>query len=195
MTLLPNIFTINQKLEPGAGKLLVAEPLLLDGIFARSVVLLVEHNEEGSIGYVLNKNSGFTIQQLLPAFKGFRTPVFLGGPVATNTLHFVYCGREAVLNSKKVHDNLFWGGDINELVSVMKKGILKQEDVRFFIGYSGWGKKQLEQELTRHYWIVCNLDREYLFSEDPEMLWKRSVVLLDKQYHFWLNVPKNPSLN
>ncbi len=195
MTLLPNIFTIKQKVEPKAGKLLVAEPLLLDGIFGRSVVLLVEHNDEGSIGYVLNKNSGFTIQQLLPAFKGFLIPVFLGGPVATNTLHFVYRSNEAVINSQKVDEGLFWGGDINVLANAMKKGLIKESDIRFFIGYSGWGKKQLEQELQKHFWVVSHLDMDYLFSEDPEMLWKRSVILLDKKYHFWLNVPKNPSLN
>lgn len=195
MTILPNIFKIKQKLEPSAGKVLIAEPLLLDGIFGRSVVLLVEHNEEGSMGYVLNKNSGFTIQQLLPKFKNFYTPVFLGGPVATNTLHFIYRSKEPLLNSKQVAPDIFWGGDIDELNSLLKKGQINEKDIRFFIGYSGWGKNQLKSELSKHYWVVSEAETEQIFEEDPKALWKRSVVLLDKKYHFWLNVPANPSLN
>ncbi|MCX7862742.1 MAG: YqgE/AlgH family protein [Bacteroidales bacterium] len=195
MTILPNIFKITQKIDPSAGRLLIAEPLLLDGIFARSVVLLTEHNDEGSLGYILNKNSGFTIQQLLPKFKNFYTPVFLGGPVATNTLHFIYRSKQALLNSKQIHDEIFWGGDIDELLKLMKNDIIKEKDIRFFIGYSGWGKNQLNEELSKHFWVVSKTDSEQVFEEDPKWLWKRSVILLDKKYHFWLNVPANPSLN
>ncbi len=192
---LPNIFKIKQKEEPSHGKILIAEPLLLDGIFGRSVVFLVEHGCEGSIGYVLNKNSGFTIQQLLPDFKNYYTPVFIGGPVATNTLHFIYKSHEQLTNSKKVSDNLFWGGDIKEILNCIKKGIIKEQNIKFFIGYSGWGKNQLSIELKKHYWVVSSICSEEIFVEDPKMLWKRSIVLLDKKFHFWLNIPSNPSLN
>lgn len=195
MTLLPNIFTIKQKIEPSAGKILIAEPLLLDGIFGRSVVFLVEHNNEGSLGYILNKNSGFTIQQLLPNFKKFSTPVFIGGPVATDTLHFIYKSKEALSNSKKIADEIFWGGDINDILASLKKGFIKEQDVRFFIGYSGWSKNQLNQELNKHFWVVSDIETEQVFEEDAQMLWKRSVILLDKKFHFWLNIPTDPSLN
>jgi putative transcriptional regulator len=195
MALLPNIFTIKQKEKPSHGKVLIAEPLLLEGIFGRSVVFLVEHNDEGSIGYVLNKNSGFTIQQLLPDFKNFSTPVFIGGPVATNTLHFIYKNHESLSNSKKVSEDIFWGGDIKDILNCLKKGIILEKNIRFFIGYSGWGKNQLNEELKKHYWVVSTISSEQIFEEDPKILWKRSIVLLDKKFHFWLNIPSNPSLN
>jgi putative transcriptional regulator len=195
MTKLPNIFTIKQKIPVGPGKILISEPLLMDGIFSRSVVLLVEHNDEGSLGYVLNKNSNFTIQQLLPDFKGFYTPVFIGGPVATNTLHFIYTHDKPLSNSKNIFSNVYWGGDINELLQMLKKGEIAEKDIRFFIGYSGWGKNQLQNEIKANYWVVTNPIKEQIFEENPQMLWKRSVILLDKKFHFWLNVPLNPILN
>ncbi len=195
MTKLQNIFTIEHKLSPQAGRFLVSEPLMNDGIFGRSVVLLTEHNEKGSVGYVLNKPSGFTIQQVYPLFKGYNWPVFIGGPVATNSLHFVYQSDSPIKNSILVRDKLFWGGEIEELFKALKENKIRSESIKFFIGYSGWAPNQLQTELEKNYWIVNEYDNSFIFNETPEMLWKRSVVLLDRKYHFWLNVPINPLLN
>ncbi|NSW44524.1 MAG: YqgE/AlgH family protein [Bacteroidales bacterium] len=195
MNKVPNIFSIKHNIEPSVGKFLISEPLLNDGIFGRSVVLLTEHNEEGTIGYVLNKASGFIISQLLPMFKGFSTPVYIGGPVATNTVHFIYRSSYPIKNSKSINNELFWGGDIKELLTLMKNNKINESNVRFFVGYSGWSKNQLNQELQKGYWLVSHFPISHIFEEDPSMLWKRSVIQLDRKYHFWLNVPINPSLN
>ncbi len=196
MTTLPNIFKISQRLKPGVGRVLISEPLMNEGIFGRSVVLLVENNADGTIGYILNKHSGFTIQQLLPLFKGFTSSVFIGGPVATNSVHFIYKAKENLLNSKKIGENLYWGGNINELHKMMVSNMIDPNDVRFFVGYSGWAKNQLNEELLKGFWIVNYFSKEVYFEDNAiSVLWKRNVVLLEKKFHFWLNIPVNPSLN
>lgn len=196
MTTLPNIFTIKQKLAPQAGRVLISSPLMNDGIFGRSVILLTEHNKHGSIGYILNKHSGFTIQQLLPLFKGFTLPVFIGGPVATNTVHFIYQSNEKLTNTIQIGENLYWGGNMNELLELMKSNKLNEKNVRFFAGYSGWERNQLNKELDKGYWVVNHFDKELYFDEkDASTLWKRNVILMDSKFHFWLNIPTNPTLN
>lgn len=196
MATLPNIFKITQKLKPEIGRVLISEPLMNDGIFGRSVVLLVENNDNGTVGYVLNKYSGFTIQQLLPLFKDITSSVFIGGPVAINTIHFIYRAKENLLNSKKIEEDLYWGGNINELYKMMVSKIINPNDVRFFVGYSGWSKNQLNEEISKGYWIVNYFDKEIYFEDnDISVFWKRNVALLDKKFHFWLNIPLDSSLN
>lgn len=195
MDKLPNIFKIKSKVLPSPGKYLISEPLMNDGIFGRSVILITEHGDTGSVGYVLNKPSGFIISQLLPLFKNFSSQVYIGGPVATNTIHFIYKSDIPISNSIQIDKNLFWGGDINELFEQMTLNKLSENDVRFFVGYSGWMKNQLQNELNNGYWIVSYFPIDHLFKEEISRLWKRSVLQLERKYHFWLNVPINPSLN
>lgn len=195
MNKLPNIFSIKSKISPSTGKYLISEPLMNDGIFARSVILLTEHNDFGSIGYVLNKPSGFIISQLLPQFKEFSSQVYIGGPVATNSVHFIYKADYSISKSVKIGNSLYWGGDINELLESIKLNRLNENNVRFFVGYSRWGKKQLDNELKSGTWIVSVFNENHLFEEEAKLLWKQSVMQLERKYHFWLNVPTNPSLN
>ena len=195
MNKLPNIFKIKSKILPSPGKYLISEPLMNEGIFGRSVIIITEHSEQGSLGYVLNKPSGFVISQLLPQFKNFSSQVYIGGPVATNTVHFIYKSDKPISKSVQIDEHLYWGGDINELLERMTSNKLTENDVRFFVGYSGWGKKQLQNELQNGYWIVYSFPISHLFEEDVSHLWKRSVLQLERKYHFWLNVPTNPSLN
>lgn len=195
MDKLPNIFKIKSKLLPSPGKYLISEPLMNDGIFGRSVILITEHGDMGTIGYVLNKPSGFIISQLLPMFKNFLSQVYIGGPIATNTVHFIYKSDKPISKSTQIEKNLYWGGDINELFEQMTSNKLSESDVRFFVGYSGWKKNQLENELNKGYWIVSHLPIDQLFEEEINGFWKRSVLQLGRKYHFWLNVPTNPSLN
>jgi len=195
MNHLQNIFKIKSKISPAPGKYLISEPLMSDGIFGRSVILLTEHSDEASLGYVLNKPSGFIISQLLPQFKNFSLPVYIGGPVATNTVHFIYKSDKPISSSVQIDEKLYWGGDINELLVQLSSNQLNENDVRFFVGYSGWGKNQLQKELNNGYWLVSSFPVNHLFEEEADLLWKRSVLQLERKYHFWLNVPKNPSLN
>lgn len=195
MNKLANIFKIKSNVLPSPGKYLISEPLMNDGIFGRSVILITEHGDMGTIGYVLNKPSGFIISQLLPMFKNFLSQVYIGGPVATNTVHFIYKSDKPISKSTQIDNNLYWGGDINELFEQMTSNKLSENDVRFFVGYSGWRKNQLENELNKGYWIVSHFPIDHLFEEEISRLWKRSVLQLGRKYHFWLNVPTNPSLN
>lgn len=196
MKKIPNIFKIKNTLAPKAGRILISEPLLNDGIFSRSVVLIAEHNEHGTVGYVLNKLSGFTLADILPQFKKITLPVYIGGPVATNTVHFIYKWFEPLTNSVKIVNNIYWGGDLNDLKEKLYSGVLNETNIKIFVGYSGWSRGQLNQEIRNNYWLVNELESyNDIFTEDNKLMWKRNVLRLDERYHFWINVPINPMLN
>src|SRR5690606_37981296 len=130
--------------------------------FSRSVVLLCEHNDDGSFGLVFNKPSILKINEILEDFDFLDLEGYVGGPVEQNTLHYVYCGKKELEGSIQIGENLWWGGDFEELVSRLKTGTFDLENIRFFLGYSGWAPGQLKDELTEDTWIICKeeVDRE-----------------------------------
>ncbi|MCX7954392.1 MAG: YqgE/AlgH family protein [Bacteroidales bacterium] len=196
MKKIPNIFKIKNTLPPKAGRILISEPLLNDGIFSRSVVLITEHNSRGTVGYVLNKLSGFTLKDILPDFKNITLPIYVGGPVATNTIHFIYKWFEPLTNSIKVVNDIHWGGHLEDLKDMLYSGSLNASNIKIFVGYSGWDKGQLDREIKNGYWVVSEIDSYTdIFDEDNKLMWKRNVLRLDEKYHFWVNVPLNPFLN
>jgi len=196
MKKLPNIFKIDNKLPPKKGRILISQPLLNDGIFARSIVLITEHNQNGTIGFVLNKLAGYTLREIFPEFKGIKLPVYIGGPVSTNSLHFIYKYNKPLPNSHHIIEDLYWNGNLKELKEYLYNNIFNETNIKFFIGYSGWAKGQLKQELENSFWIVNDIyDLNSIFTEDYRNMWKRNVIRLEKKYHFWLNVPLNPQLN
>ncbi|HHH53126.1 MAG TPA: YqgE/AlgH family protein, partial [Bacteroidetes bacterium] len=97
------------------GDLLVSQPFMVDGNFRRSVVLLVEYNEEGALGFILNRPIDFSVDELMPDFPDFNAQGYFGGPVATNTIHFVHKVGELLENSVEVYDGIYWGGDFEKL--------------------------------------------------------------------------------
>ncbi|MFL0684226.1 MAG: YqgE/AlgH family protein, partial [Algoriphagus aquaeductus] len=96
---------------PIPGNLLISEPFLQDENFVRSVVLLCEHNSEGSFGLVLNKPSILHLNELVEELAFLEAEVFVGGPVEQNTLHFIYFGEKVLEESIMIGDKLWWGGD------------------------------------------------------------------------------------
>lgn len=181
---------------PQAGDMLISEPFLQDENFVRSVVLLCEHNNEGSFGLVLNKPSILKLNELVEDFHFLDCEVYVGGPVEQNTLHFIYLGEKQIPGSLEIGKNIWWGGDFEQLVDKMKNEIIQQDSVRFFIGYSGWGSGQLEDELEENTWIICKteLDTEIL-ELTSEMLWKHLLKRMGGEFKVIANYPLDPRLN
>ncbi|HPQ22220.1 MAG TPA: YqgE/AlgH family protein, partial [Saprospiraceae bacterium] len=125
----------------GAGKLLVAEPFMMDSVFKRTVLLLCEHDQKlGSIGYILNKPLEVKLKNLIPELSDFNVPVHYGGPVATDTLHYVHTKGDVLDNSVDLGDGVYWGGDFSKLVFLIENKIITRKDIKFFLGYSGWSE-------------------------------------------------------
>src|SRR5687767_3484687 len=148
-------FKYRNKIKPEKGRLLISEPFLPDPNFERTVVLLCEHNEEGSFGFVLNKPSILKVNEVIEDIGGLENPVFVGGPVQQDTLHFIH-RNVSVPNAVQIANNVFWGGDFDNLLSLVDTKQITGIDLRFFLGYSGWGPGQLDSELEQDSWIVCD---------------------------------------
>ncbi|MBN7810844.1 YqgE/AlgH family protein [Algoriphagus sp. H41] len=181
---------------PQAGNLLISEPFLQDENFVRSVVLLCEHNAEGSFGLVLNKPSILHLSELVEELSFLENEVFVGGPVEQNTLHFIYFGEKSLEGSIAIGEHLWWGGDFESLVEHLKSGILDPHDVRFFIGYSGWGSGQLSDELGENTWIVCDHKVEpNVLENTPDELWRLLLKNMGGEFKVIANYPLDPRLN
>jgi putative transcriptional regulator len=139
-----DFFSIDNNKVAKQGRVLISEPFLNDTYFKRSVVLLTEHSEEGSIGFVLNKPVDLSVNDVLADFPEIDTEVSIGGPVNTNTIHYIHTLGDLIPNSVKVLDNLFWGGDFEVIKEMISEGRIKGSEIRFFLGYAGWSPKQLE---------------------------------------------------
>jgi putative transcriptional regulator len=191
---LPKIqnFLMNETLF--AGKVIVAEPFLGDPNFERSVVLVCEHNDEGSFGLVLNNVSKNTIGDVIDdIYVDF--PLFIGGPVEQNTLHFVHRLGHLIEDSIDLGNGIFWSGDFESVKSLLNIGSIKSEDIRFFIGYSGWGAGQLNNELAQNTWIISDINADLLFEEYTPQFWRTILKRMGGDYKILSNYPVDPRLN
>ncbi|MCX6231184.1 MAG: YqgE/AlgH family protein [Bacteroidetes bacterium] len=182
------------KVKPSQGKLLIAEPFTSDYYFKRSVILLAEHNEEGSYGMVFNKPLYINLNELIKDFPSIDAPLFLGGPVKTDSLFYIHKFPE-IINSIKINEELYWGGDIDIVKDMISSQQLNKDNIRFFVGYAGWSPKQLDEELRENYWVVSRVKTELLLNEPPSNIWNKVVVDLGDDYAHWVNFPVNPSMN
>ncbi len=181
-------------LRPSRGTLLISEPFIQDPSFERSVILLVEKNQMGSIGFILNQQLNIKIKDVLHHI-ALQQTIYKGGPVALDSLHFLYHGSKPIHNSLKVIDGLYWGGDINELTNIIANGDLLPENIRFYLGYSGWDSGQLEAEIEQKTWVVASASVDCVFNLDAKKLWKKTMQSLGGEFALLANSPLDPNLN
>lgn len=184
----------NENMAPRQGRILISEPLLNDSYFKRSVVLLTEHSENGSVGFVLNKPIDLTIQDVIKDFPEFDTKLYVGGPVGKDTVHYIHTLGELLPESVHVKDNIYWGGDFDRLKELISEGMVQPSQIRFFLGYSGWSPKQLEGEIENNAWLISEVDGNWIMSPDKDM-WKEVLNSMGNHYKIWTNCPENPALN
>jgi len=181
--------------EPVPGLLLISDPFLKDPNFMRTVILLCEHQEEGSFGFVLNRPYDQPLGELISDLEGSAIPVYYGGPVQLDTVHFLHKRPDLIEGGFEVTDGIYWGGDFETVVSLIKEGKLKASDIRFYIGYSGWGEGQLENELKEKSWITSEATKQLVFHKQAGMIWKDALKHLGGEYAQMTNYPIDPQLN
>lgn len=175
------------------GDILIAEPFMKDPNFKRTVVLLTEHNEEGSFGLVLNRPSLFGVNNMLHGFPKFRAQMFIGGPVGMDRLNFLHSYGEIIPNSQHVVDNLFWNGDYEALKQGIAEKRIMPHNIKFFVGYSGWGPEQVDDEMDERSWIISRGYRPIF--RNPEAMWRDILTKMGGKYKLVANYPEDPSLN
>ena len=142
-----NILNIkSNNIQPARGKILISEPLMGDFYFKRSVVLLAEHNEEGSFGLNMTKPLSAKFNESVRDFPDFETNLYLGGPVQSNNLFFIHTLGEQIEESHDKMKGLYWGGEIEQIKEMIKLGQLITDEIRFYIVYSGWASEQIDGE-------------------------------------------------
>lgn len=173
---------------------LIAEPGQNSQFFKRAIILLVEHNEEGTVGYVLNNLIDIKLDEIIPDFPNFPAVVSIGGPVSPNSIHFIHTLGNLVPDTHQVSDGLFWGGDFDAVKVLIEKNKITPRQIRFFIGYSGWGENQLDNELKENSWVVSELDVVQIMAGKDD-LWSRVVNQMGPRFKPWTIYPLNPTLN
>ena len=192
----PIDLSFKNKRAPKIGTVLISDPFLDEDFFRRSVVLLCNHNKDGSFGLVLNNYLNVDLHELEDSFPDIKARISVGGPVDTEHLFFIHSYGTQIEGSTPILDELYFGGDYEKLVELLKDDEDGKSKVRFFLGYSGWGKDQLKDELTENSWIVANniTETEILNTADDQ-LWKHCLEKQGKRFETISKFPLNPSEN
>ena len=182
-------------LNPVIGDVLISEPFMNDFYFRRSVILLIDHNEEGSLGVIINKRLTIPFNEIVQGFPEFNADVYLGGPVETNRIFFIHTVGEMIPDSHLISNGLYWSGNISVLKSMIKMDLIKPHEVRFYVGYAGWDGGQLRNELKANTWVVGRFTAQQLLRTMPGKMWSDFVKQIGKRYALWDKFPVNPSEN
>ena len=171
-----DIFKIqSNNVLPSRGRILISEPFLRDATFGRSVILLVDHTDEGSMGLVINKQLPLFLNDIIMEFKYLdEIPLYKGGPIATDTLFYLHTLS-----------------DIPDSISISKGLYL----IRFFLGYSGWDSEQLNNEIRENTWLVSEEEKSYLMKNNIKDMWRTALEKLGSKYETWSRFPQVPTLN
>ena len=177
-----------------SGNYLISEPFLEDESFSRSVVLLCDYSkEDGAFGLILNKRATILLKDVVEIDKPF--PIFVGGPVEHNTLHFIHVHGTKIEGSIDLGDGIYWGGDFEQISYMINDGLIKSTEIRFFLGYSGWAPGQLEEEMKENSWIVTNANSEEIFKLEDNAFWPSILKRMGGKYKLLANYPIDPRLN
>ncbi len=180
---------------PQKGSILISEPFLNDAQFRRAVVLLGEHNEDGSVGFVLNRLLTIKSNEVVPGLLDHDFPLYYGGPVEPNTLHFIHTVGDLIEGAQPIKDGIFWGGNIELVNDLLNQKVVKPEEFKFFVGYSGWAPGQLEEEIEEKAWWLGNAPASLMFNANPEQMWAKVVKNLNQDYAYMANSPEDPQWN
>ena len=182
-------------LNVATGDVLISEPFMNDFHFRRSVILIIDNNEEGSLGVIFNKRLTIPFNEIVQGFPEFKADVYLGGPVETDRIFFIHTIGEMIPDSYKISYGLYWSGNVNALKAMIKMDLIKPHEVRFYVGYAGWDSGQLRNELKANTWLVGKFSSKQLLTTIPGKMWKNFVKQMGKRYMLWDKFPVNPSEN
>ncbi len=184
--------------NPQKGDLLIAEPLLDEPYFKRSVILLLdEDNNQGHIGLALNKITPVSLLDLFPDWKaGAEVPVYSGGPVEADRLFMLHTMGDRFEGSMEVSPGLYVGAKLDDIIDYINNNRYADGNIRFFLGYSGWSRGQLTSEILKNTWALNpNPGHTDVLTGAEDLYWRREVRRLGEKYRSWLLVPSNPAFN
>ncbi|EKU92337.1 YqgE/AlgH family protein [Bacteroides oleiciplenus] len=181
---------------PSRGKVLISEPFLYDEMFGRSVILLIDHTMDGTMGMVLNKPLPLCLNDVLKEFKDVdKIPIYKGGPLSTDTLFYLHTLKD-IEDSLQIGKGFYLNGDFDAIRRYILQGNEITGKIRFFLGYSGWEHDQLCREIEENTWLIGSADITSLMDEKgSSKLWKNVLGQLGGKYKTWSRFPQIPTLN
>jgi putative transcriptional regulator len=178
------------------GKLLISPKILLEDVyFNKSVILVVDHKDSGSLGFIINKKLKYNLSDVVTEVK-VTFPVYLGGPVEQDNLFFIHNCSNLIPNGKLINDNLFWGGDFKKAIILINENKINNKNICFYFGYTGWSSGQLDLEIKNNLWLSKdNSFKSKIIIKGKKSLWKDYMISFGGDYLIWANSPDNPYLN
>lgn len=191
-----NLFKIKtNNVLPSRGKILISEPFLADHMFGRSVVLLIDHTDEGSMGLILNKQYPLCLNDIIEDLAHLDLiPLYKGGPMAPDTLFYIH-RLPHITGALPIEKGLYLNGNFEEIKRYLAEGNPSKGFIRFFLGYSGWEGRQLTKELEEDTWLVSKSEQAFLMNTEIKETWKEALLKLGERYKVWARFPQVPSLN
>lgn len=188
-----------QHIEIKGGDILLSSPLLSDPNFKHSAVLILERDTNGGyLGLVLNRRLDLTLDEIchMPGKLG-EMAVCNGGPVDLQRMFWLHILGKKIKDSYEVLPGLYVGGNYDDIISASIGDSLLQGKIKFYLGYSGWTKGQLEREIEAGAWAVLQdpLDPQLLIEESEDALWHTLTKQLGEDYRHWLMMPADPNMN
>lgn len=177
------------------GSILISRPSLTLDIFSRSVVLIVDHTDNGTIGFIINKSTEIPINVFVEDID-ITEVVYEGGPVDKDNIFYLHRRPDLIENSYQISEGIYWSGDFDDVNNAIKYNLFNKNDIKFFLGYSGWSKNQLFEEIEeRKEWEIINNIPIDLFTCNTNEIWKNLMKKLGGENLIWSNTPFDPSMN
>tara|TARA_B100001250_G_scaffold378833_1_gene368981 strand:+ start:903 stop:1448 length:546 start_codon:yes stop_codon:yes gene_type:complete len=180
------------KKEVQIGSILISKPFIEDKRFEKTIILIAEHNKNGTVGFIINQPTNLTIDELLPDLKDFSINIKKGGPVETNNLFFIHKYPDLIHNSIEIKNGFFWGGELQDIVKGYQNKEITNDQISFFLGYTGWEKNQLEEEINEGSWIISEIN---LTKFNEKINWSTLLIAINKEYEVWATAPADFHLN
>lgn len=169
---------------PDKGLLLVAARDMIDPRFRRTVILLLEHDDSGTLGVIVNHPTGITVGKALPKIKALTTrkdPIYFGGPVGLKVVIFLFRHDSRPPESARAFGDVYFSASSVTLERILKSGNMNDQRLRVFFGHAGWAPGQLDAELERGDWHLATADAHTLFKESGDTLWRRLINRLEPE--------------
>lgn len=188
-------YTQEIRKDISGGTLLLSEPFMDDPFFKRSVCLVCSHTkDDGTFGFIVNKVTTNKVADLSEEMQGIDFDVFYGGPVNMDSLYYLHDNSTDIEGAKKIKEGVYWSGNFEQIKLQIQEGVLTNDNIRFFLGYSGWDKGQLRKEIIENSWIVSNEAVENIIVPSGQ-LWENTMKQMGGIYRLMAGFPQNPNMN
>ena len=180
--------------KPKVGALLLSEPFNPEPNFKRAVILVSQHDQRGSIGFILNKPTPLFIHDVLDDFPEFKAPVHWGGSQRLDSVYYIHTLKD-LRGAKPIANGIYWGGDYEQLKLLVETKQISPDQIKFLAGYNAWNPRQLAKEIRDQNWWVTDADLRSTFFEPADLAWGNILQRNGHVYGIMNDFPEDPNVN